>query len=83
MTRKAQRAKPIELGSRTRRRPIGRDYAAASMRKSEKKQKTELPELGSRNAEVGILKWEKGIWQVGMWTVMGSRHSAYGAQGTL
>jgi hypothetical protein len=30
--------RPLEVGSRTRRRPMGRDYAAAQMRKWEKKE---------------------------------------------
>jgi hypothetical protein len=30
--------RPLEVGSRTRRRPMGRDYAAAQMRKWGKKE---------------------------------------------
>jgi hypothetical protein len=39
----------LELGSRTRRRPIGRDYAAA--KDAECGMKGQRLELGSRNAE--------------------------------
>ena len=53
----------FEFGSRTRRRPIGRDYAAV------KDAEGGIKEFGSRNAAFdklrrvkgGILKWEGGM----------------------
>jgi hypothetical protein len=48
--------RPLEVGSRTRRRPMGRDYAAAQMRKWGKKEggKVRLNQGRGQIFEVGL-----------------------------
>ncbi len=70
----------VEVGMRTRRRPIGRDYAAAKDAECGKGN-AEVREVGSRNAEVGMRKSEMREMgmrksECGMWNVEMENHTA-------